>query len=177
MRQYPVLLLLLALPVAAQAPRPCPDNGESSSTRSIRPSTGTVVGLATVPKQLREGAVDAYLSFMFGNHPPAGAADAIRARGARKYQFGATTFYTITVGNSQTIFSTACPFDRCTRDWWPADATIIADLDRPPHVVPGDEFYLSTKDTPAGHALLITADITSDAYELAETCLVRLRKH
>jgi hypothetical protein len=169
-----VYVLLIALPLAAQQLPKCPDNGESSSTRTIRGTTGTIVPIATVPERLRDAAIARYLSFMFGNRQPADAEERIKPTAARKFTFGTTTFYTLTVGNSQTIVSTTCPHEHCTSDWWPADATILADRDRPPHAAPGDEFYAITKDTPKGQAALITSDPTNDTYELVEQCLVTI---
>jgi hypothetical protein len=170
------LTLLLTLPLCAQALRPCPDNGESTSTRTIRATTGTPIPLAKVPTDLRDLAAGRYQSFYFGNHPPPDADKVIVATSARRYRFGTTTFYAITVvKGSQSIFSTAC-HGLCTTSWWPTDWSLLADLDRPPGAVPGDEFYAITPETPKGQAVLITSDPTGDTYDLTDECLVTLTR-
>jgi hypothetical protein len=125
---------------------------------------------------LRDLAAARYRSFSFGNHPPPDA-DRIVATGARVYRFSnGKTFYLITVDKAvQSILSAACPHEVCTTSWWPATTSFLADLDRPPSAVPGDEFYAVTSEMPAGQAVLVTSDVTSDNYDLGDECLVTLQ--
>src|ERR1051326_6061080 len=101
------VVALLALPLGAQTLPKCPDNGESSSKRQIHAAYGAPVD--EVPQRLASVAVNAYVSFLFGNQQPADAASRVSMNSARKYDFGKAVFYTLTIGNMQTIASAACP--------------------------------------------------------------------
>jgi len=160
-----LLALLLSATAAAQTLPPCPDNGESSSRRTITPDSGKA--LAEVPAHWRERAQRAWsMDYVSKDHhePPTG----VHATAARVFRFPRATFYLVTVNGEQGLFSDKCPIERCS-EWW-TDGTLLANRDHPPTAVPGDEFYLRL---PTGQAVLVQADPFGELYELTEKCTLR----
>jgi hypothetical protein len=164
-----LLALLLSATAAAQTLSPCPDNGESSSRRTIRPDSGKA--LTEVPAHWRERAQRAWsMDYVSKDHPE--PATGVHATVARVFRFPRATFYLVTVNGEQGLFSDKCPIERCS-EWW-TDGTLVANRDHPPAAVPGDEFYLRRANQPEGQAVLVQADPMGALYVLAERCIVTL---
>ena len=169
-----LLALLLSATAAAQTPSPCPDNGESSSTRTIRPVAGTLIAVTQVPRELRERAEDFWRTDFVSrgsDHPE--PATGVHVTDARIYQFPHATFYLVRVNDVQTFVSTKCPW-RCSSTWWESGFTFLANKEKPPTGVPGDEFYLRRLSATDDTAVLLQADPFGERYDLAERCTVTL---
>jgi hypothetical protein len=168
-----LLALLLSATAAAQTLSPCPDNGESSSTRRIRALQGKVVPVAQVPRELRERAEGFWRAdFVSRGSDFPEPATGVHVKDARVYQFPHATFYLLRVNDVTTLVSAKCSW-RCSSLWWDGEFTLLANADKPPAGVPGDEFYLRRPTLHAGQAVLVQADPFSDRYELTETCALR----
>src|ERR1700686_5036475 len=100
------LLLSLVVPATARAQRlaPCADNGESSSTRSIRPVSGTSLAVAQVPRKIRDRAEVLWRLDWLGHNAP-DPAGGVHVTAARAYRFATGTFYLLRVNNVQTLVS------------------------------------------------------------------------
>jgi len=170
-----LLLILIAAPVFAQLP--CPDNGESSSQRTITPVHPVRVDLKDVPKAVRQAAEQRWhLDFVRRDFPaPAGG---VHVTGARVFRFPEAVFYLIQVNHEdESLFSTKCPHSWCAPgNWWDDKHTLFANKARPPSALPGDEFYVHTPGLPRNTATLVTspADDEHPHYALNEECLVTI---
>jgi len=153
-----LLALLLSATAAAQTLPPCPDNWESSSPRRIRALQGTVVPVAQVPRELRERAEGFWRAdFVSRGSDFPEPATGVHVKDARVYQFPHATFYLLRVNDVTTLVSAKCSW-RCSSLWWDGEFTLLANADKPPAGVPGDEFYLRRPTLHAGQAVLVHAD-------------------
>jgi hypothetical protein len=166
------LALLLSTTAAAQTLPQCADSGESSSTRSIRPVAGSVIKVGEVPEEFRSAAIGRSLRFHLGAKVPDDVYLRTKVSAARRYHFSnGTTFYLLTVDEQESIFSKSCPDLVCSSDWWDTTITVLADAERPPAGVPGDEWYLRAPND--GPITLLQADPFSEPYDLTQQCILR----
>lgn len=176
MHRLLALTFLLAMPATAGLPGRCPDNGESSSTRSIRPARGAPIAVAKLPTTIRDRATQVWRADFLSRDFPE-PASGVHVTLARVFQFPDATFYLVRVNDDQTLLSTQSPSLRCMTSWLPRTATIMANADRPPVARWTDEFYLTTTETPPGTAILIASAIDDEHpnhYDLGEECLLTI---
>jgi len=173
--RYLWLLLIAALPAMGQLP--CPDNGESSSKRTITPVHSVRVDLKDVPKALQRAAQERWhMDFVRRDFPA--PATGIHVTGARVFRFPEAVFYLVQVnGEDESLFSAKCPQSWCAPgNWWTRQQRLFADQRRPPSALPGDEFYVRTPGLPKNAATLLTspADDEHPHYALNEECVVTI---
>src|ERR1700686_213823 len=137
-----LLALLLSATAAAQTLPRCADNRESSSTRHIRALQGKVVPVAQVPRELRERAEGFWRAdFVSRGTDFPEPATGVHVKDARAFTFPHATFYLVRGNDVTPLVSAKCSW-RCSSLGWEGEFTLLANADKPPAGVPGDEFYL-----------------------------------
>lgn len=141
------------------------------------PLHSVAIAVERVPKDVALGARRGWRAHTYGDRkvPEEWALSALV--NARVFRLAKHDFDLIRVKDEQSLFSTACPFTRCSPDvWLRIWDTVLVDRSHPPRGTPEDEFYVHHADDPTSAVTLVAPDPLSEEYRLIERCTLTLQE-